>query len=502
MTVKRDKHWQRRDTLKLAGTLGLTGISPTLTHANMTTNNNLSYDVIIVGAGMAGMYAAKTLKEKGHRVLVLEASDRRGGRIYSKTLGETRIELGAEEHYLKTNNPIYDQVVEAFGKDIYTQPYTGDSMLVMEKGQSCWEESGDCEDDKDIVNYWNYLEHYSSRTKHTDYSLSMADDIYEHHKVSPGHRAYHLYENSIAGSIYGTSLENLGIASLARQDVRWTLSGSIRAIAKTDLGYSDVLDKIWWQTIISNIRLNSVVAEINTTDAQCLVTLQGGKKFIAEKVIVTASIGVLQSEQIKFVPTLPAQTIDAYSNIGMGRGMKVALRFTKAFWGKKLGYLITNGLVSSCWAPTSYKVESNDHVLMCYPMGSNSEILVEMSESLGEEEEGDKAIILALLEDLDSTFNGMATQAYLDGLVQNWNADPYVRGSYSYPTTSTYAHKGANKRSQLAIPVDNKLFFAGEGTNSNNPASVPGALQEGERAAMQIHDLLTVTDTLSGITEN
>ena len=57
-------------------------------------------DVIVVGAGSAGLYAAKTLQNLGYEVVVLEATDRIGGRVKSAVLGDMRVELGAEEHYL------------------------------------------------------------------------------------------------------------------------------------------------------------------------------------------------------------------------------------------------------------------------------------------------------------------------------------------------------------------------------------------------------------------
>ncbi len=61
----------------------------------LTWADNTTHDVIIVGAGSSGLYAAKTLIEDGYKVLIIEATDRIGGRVYSHTLGSTRIELGA-----------------------------------------------------------------------------------------------------------------------------------------------------------------------------------------------------------------------------------------------------------------------------------------------------------------------------------------------------------------------------------------------------------------------
>ena len=74
-----------------------------------------THDVVIVGAGSAGLYAAKTLIDDGYHVLLIEATDRMGGRVYSNTLGSTRIELGAEEHYATTANTIWPAIKNEYG---------------------------------------------------------------------------------------------------------------------------------------------------------------------------------------------------------------------------------------------------------------------------------------------------------------------------------------------------------------------------------------------------
>ena len=85
-------------------------------------------DVVIVGAGAAGLSAARTLiaRGKGHKITILEATDRIGGRICSKTLGNTRVEMGAEEHYGATGgNPVYTAVTDEYGTGMFEEGFTG-----------------------------------------------------------------------------------------------------------------------------------------------------------------------------------------------------------------------------------------------------------------------------------------------------------------------------------------------------------------------------------------
>ena len=152
---------------------------------------------------------------------------------------------------------------------------------------------------------------------------------------------------------------------------------------------------------------------------------------------------------------------------------------------------MTEGLAGACWAPTDYKVGSADYILMCYPMGDNAAALNDISANEGGGAAGDTAIINAILADLDATFpeapNG-ATANYIDGVVQNWGTHPYTMGVYSYPKVGTYTTATDSSRLDLQVPVaDNRIFFAGEGSHNTHPATVVGALHEGERAANDVH---------------
>ena len=323
----------RRDAIKLATVSVGTMCNPTMLNANNNpTSASNNYDVIVIGAGAAGMQAAQVLISNGYTVKVLEATQHIGGRIHSATLGSTRIDLGAEEHYLNQNNPIYDAVTNKFGKNVYTKAYAGETLLSIDDGQSCWESDSGCLEDTDIKNFWNYYSFYGDRSKHKDYSISLADDILVKYGVDKQHRAYHLYENGFAGSIFGSSMTRIGAASLAEQDWKWTLSEDIRVLAPKHLGYSDVLNEIWWNTISHHVALNTAVKQIDYSGEHIRITDEQGTLYHCHKVIITASIGTLQKEIIHFIPSLPEQTVEAYTNIGMGNGMKIALRFSKPVW--------------------------------------------------------------------------------------------------------------------------------------------------------------------------
>jgi len=300
----------------------------------MASAADTTHDVVIVGAGSAGLYAAKTLNDQGYDVLIIEATDRIGGRVYSHTLGGTRIELGAEEHYGNQGaNPVWSAIRGEYGNGVYVDGYQGIEAYSMDGGtNTCWYTANaarDCDDDADVVLVDDLYNWYWRVNNHPDPATTLADDVLAEYGVSQGDRAYHIYDSSFAGGIFATSLHKLGARSLALQDNEWDLSGWIVVIGDKDLGYSDALETVWWDDVVANshLLLDSPVVSVNTTCDDVIVTDANGDNHAARQVIVTVSIGVLQAEMIDFEPALPPGTVDAYNGIGIDMGMKVPIRF-------------------------------------------------------------------------------------------------------------------------------------------------------------------------------
>ncbi|MDA8827957.1 FAD-dependent oxidoreductase [Luminiphilus sp.] len=457
------------------------------------------HDVIVVGAGSAGLYATRTLQEYGYEVLLIEATDRIGGRVKSATLGDIRVELGAEEHYLGAGgNPVWPAIRAEYGNSVYTNAYEGLEAYSMDQGAgTCWTTPlalNPCANDPDVARVSEFYDWYWQPDLHQDATTSVADDLLAAFGVGEGHRAYHLYDEGIAGGSYATNLTRLGARSLALQDSQWALSSGIRVLSDKALGYADALQTVWWDEVLADVDLllSSPVVSIDTSGDGVVATDIQGRRHSARHIVVTVSVGVLQAEAIDFIPDLPETTVRAYNAIGIDSGMKVPLRFRSAWWeteSEPLGWLVTEGVAGACWAPSNYKTAANSFVLMCYPMGDNAKALSERA--AGQDGAGDATIINAILQDLDNTFPqapGAASANFIEGLVQDWGSAPYTLGVYSFPVQDTYLSSSNNKRRDLRGPVaDDRIFFAGEATHEENPATVVGALQEGERAALAIH---------------
>ena len=462
-----------------------------------------THDVIVVGAGSAGLYATKTLQSLGYEVLLIEATDRVGGRVKSASLGDIRVELGAEEHYLATgNNPIWPAMRAEFGDDIYVDAYEGLTVYSMDGGAgTCWTKMSalnPCSNDSDVALVDSFWDWYWVPELHQDETNTVADDVLDEFGVAAGHRAYHVLDAGIAGGSFATNLDQLGARSLALESNSWTLSDQTKVIGDKNLGYSDALSTLWWDSVLEagNVLLNSPVTEIDTNGSDVVVSDAKGLRHLARQVIVTVSIGVLQQELIDFTPALPASTVTAYNSIGFDKGMKVALRFESPWWeteGQPLAWLVTEGLAGVCWAPSNYKLGAGSHILMCYPMGSNGAALADIGLAAGGGDDGERAVVTAILEDLDRVFPqalGEASPNFLEAVVQDWGSETYTLGVYSYPKVETRPSLTDNQRRVLKTPVaDDRIFIAGEATHETNAATVVGAIHEGERAALRVHDV-------------
>jgi len=433
------------------------------------------HDVVIVGAGASGLYAAYQLDQLGYDVLILEATDRHGGRVFSDTLGDVGIEHGAEELYGTKNNFVFNDVKNLYGNkaqiEIFQENSSQDTLISMDGGSTCWVATGNCDQDGDIYDYWDF---YYDTSNHSN---DPTDELVSDHMdlelgVDSMHRAYHLYEAGSPGGEFGTTVERLGLRSLSRQENLWSLSGNVYGLDPT--GYLDALNSLYFNAITSKISYNSPVTTIDTSGSKPVAIDANGVYHYADAIIVTVSVGVLKAEIIDFIPDLPAAKIAAYTTIGMGRGLKLSARFSTQFWDSKMFNVLTEGPSGNCWVPGKYQPSSTDHVITCFSMGENAQAMSDLP--------SDAARIDQMLADLDEAFGGAATTNYVEGVVQDWTNEPYVRGSYSYPAPGAYPG-GTSMREELAAQVGTTLYFAGEATHNTASSTVPGALQSGERAA-------------------
>ncbi|MEO8606996.1 MAG: NAD(P)/FAD-dependent oxidoreductase [Chloroflexota bacterium] len=268
-----------------------------------------------------------------------------------------------------------------------------------------------------------------------------------------------------------------GFSNAAGDSMRFTSAEEIlEELADTSDGKGDfrILDGyshlIEHQAQGLDIHLNTIVKRIDWSGEGVRVETDNGK-FEADNIVITLPVGVLQSGNIEFTPPLPAEKQSAVTNICMGPVIKLIYRFEQPIVDSGVMIVFTKGNPPVWWSP-SFGLETDQHIWTAFVSGDGARDLL----ALGETGALEKA-----LDSLRQELNCPDLKA-LDMKLINWPADPFALGGYS---VATPGH--ANTRKILALPIDNKVFWAGEGTTSGTSVgTVHGAYRSGKRAAAEI----------------
>jgi len=437
----------RRKFLKLSSLAAMGWIvSPNLISCAKNTlfdNPNYKGKVLIIGAGAAGLYAGYLLQSLGVDFQILEARNNHGGRLGKlEGFANFPIDLGAQ--WLHGNNNILADLVKKSKTKVTN--------------------------DQSEMSYWFQNQIVQSLPKNVEIfdNEGLPDISFEAYALQQGlGEEYKYIIESLAGD-QGADASEISAYWNHKEEENW-VSGDDDF--KFEESYFDFINKNIAQPILSKIQLNSPIDQINYTTDKIQLKLSSGTILEADKVIVTVPISILKLNEITFIPSLSQSKTQAFQKIGMGAGMKVFMKFSTKFFDQN----ITGGHICAAYADDSVGKAVDDNVLLAFVMGEQAEYLT----SLG----NDTAITTALLQELDTMYNGQATLNFLSGVVFDWTKEPFIKGAYSFSTVNM-----GDARLIAAQSVDNKLFFAGEAMNINgHHQTVQGAVESAYKA---VNDLI------------
>ncbi|KYJ97876.1 flavin monoamine oxidase family protein [Microbacterium sp. CH1] len=423
-------------------------------------------DTIVVGAGVAGLTAARLLRDAGRTVVVLEARDRIGGRVHTDR-SDGALDLGASWIHGIDGSPVA-AAAEAFGMrtvEFTVGGFQVDSRPIAYHGPDgrplSAEEARAFAADvhavdaalPDVISASAPDASYRDVTEEALARQGWDDDRTQRVREYLEHRAEEQY---------GAWIEDLAAHGLDDD----AIDGD--EVVFPD-GYGVLAERLAEGL---DIRLAHVVTRIDWSEDGVWARTSAGD-FSGETVVVTVPVGVLQAGTMEIVPPLPAVNADALGRLRMNAFEKLFLRFPTRFWEDGVYALRQQGPESRWWHSWYDLTALHDEpLLLTFAAGPAA---------LATRDWTDEQVQESIMTQLRRLYGGEVPEPI--GLHRTaWQDDPFAHGSYAYMTVgSTTAD-----HDDLATPVGGVLHLAGEATWTDDPATVPAALFSGHRAAERI----------------
>ncbi len=427
------------------------------------TPTSKSGQVIVVGTGLAGLAAAQKLKSHGLNVIVLEARDRIGGRIWtSHKWPQIPLDLGASWIHGVDGNPLTEladhmdarrSVTSYENARIYNtqgRPLSSADELRLEKLRA------------------RILQRLrAAQDSERDLSVRDAiDPLMQEWKPSTE-------EHRWAQFVLNSELEQEYSGSLSRLSTHWYDSVE-------EFDGEDELFHRGFQVIPEHLKqglmieLGQVVREIDWRESPVRIRTQRSE-FTADQVLVTLPLGVLKSRKVKFSPDLPADKQQAIHHLGMGVLNKCYLQFKEPFWPEDVDWLEYIPAQPGYWTEwVSFQHAAKQPVLLGFTAADAALEIEKLS---------DRDVVASAMKTLKTIF-GRDIPEPVDYQLTRWAQDPFALGSYSFNAIGSTPPM----RDELAAPVDDRLFFAGEASHRGYFATAHGAYLSGLRAAAEMLD--------------
>ena len=408
-------------------------------------------DVAIIGAGAAGLAAARALARSGFSVEVFEARERVGGRVFPVSGAD----LGAEFIHgpARETRALLAEIGSAAIERTGESWFWSDGGLQLDEAEfgghgSLFEGVHRLERDESVA---DYLQRLRDRGVRED-ELRGVREFVEGFDAADTTRA----------SVFGIANE--------------LLSGVDDQSARPPGGYGPLFEHLQAACVAAGVKIQlaSPVSRISWKRSGVRV---GGSR--ARAVIVTLPIGVLRTGDVRFDPPLPSEKTRAIEALVMGPVVKVVLRFRSPFWRelhdgryRNAGFFRVPGEPFRVFW-TQYPME--DNTLNAWIGGPGAEAL--RACSYDNVVRSARAQCGVLFGD-----SGVVEREFVEAVLHDWDGDPFSRGAYSYLLVG-----GGDARAALAQPVEDTLFFAGEATiGDGQNGTVNGAIVSGQRAAREV----------------
>jgi monoamine oxidase len=416
-----------------------------------------SGEVIVIGAGAAGLAAAAVLACAGRAVLVLEARDRIGGRCWTRRFPglPLPVELGAE--FIHGRPEVTLSLLKRAGAVAVDSTRTQKSLFEGRLRAI------------DAFAQAQKAMRRASLLKTQD--VSFAAFLSRQKDISSETRSY-----------ARMMVEGFDAADPARASARaiveeWASGAQLGAQSRPLGGYGPLLDTLAREAVSHGGRIQLQTAIKSVRWKKGTVEVEGefrgeGFRAAAPKAVVTLPLGVLQAGSVRFTPGLEPKR-QALKKLVSGPVVKIALRFASAFWEQDHPEVAFFHSPASAFPTFWTPLPMHAPVLIGWAGGPKADRLFRSSE---------EQVVGEAMKSLKSALGNRCERELAAFHMHNWQQDPFSRGAYSYVGVG-----GDGARQALQAPLADTLYFAGEATDTQDEAgTVAGALQSGIAAARHI----------------
>jgi monoamine oxidase len=409
-------------------------------------------DVVIIGAGAAGLAAARTLIDKGRSVVVIEARDRIGGRAWtdSTSFGGIPFDHGCSWLHTSNKNP-WTPIAKDWTYNLVNHDDADETVFVGNRHANDGELN-------DYGRAWNKLNGAIAAAGRSAKDVSAAS-------VSPRSESWIWVAESWLGPMsMGKDLEDFSCKDW------WNLAEEKPNLMIKE-GFGTLVARYGREILV---KLSTPAKRVQWSSSGVTVETDAGS-LKAKICIVTVPLGVLAAEKIAFDPPLPDWKKDAIAGLPMGLLAKAPLQFDGE----------TFGLPENSWL--TYKAESTEACFfLVRPFGFDLVIGFLGGKCAWDlTKQGDTAGIAFAKEKLRAMLGADMDKHFIRGGFTGWGRDPWSLGSYASVKPGAYPARAAMRK-----PVENRLFFAGEACAGEFAETCGGAMRSGLETAAAVETLL------------
>ena len=418
-------------------------------------------DVIIIGAGAAGLNAARILSRSGKSICIVEARNRIGGRIHT-IKGEgfsVPVEAGAE--FMHGELPL----TKALMQEANVTYRAG-------KGKTWNVHQNQLSEDDLFHDDWHVL---LERLQQLDRDMTMGDFLSRYFKEPK----YESLTDAVRRFVQGYDAADVNKASALALREEWN-SEDVKGYRPTG-GYSQLIDFLWSeiQKYSAVLKLSTVVKKISWSRNQVEILTDQNETWVAGKVLVTVPVSLLKTQTIQFDPPL-RQHQRALQHLEVGGVIKFLVEFKDRAWERPASHFRQmpglNFLFSDAFVPTWWTQKPSDVPLLTgWLSGPSVEAIQRDDQSLLEHGFKSLSYLFECKEEL--LMNEIRAAKVI-----NWSADPHSMGAYAYKTLQT-----STAIELFSVPVEGTIYFAGEGLyDGPEMGTVEAALVSGQTASTRM----------------